>query len=57
VIAGEHDALKPVHYSRTIAAQIPGAELVIIPGGPHAVVLEKADAVNDALDRALLAAS
>lgn len=49
VICGENDALKPVHYSRTIAAEIPNAELVIIPGGPHAVVIEKPDEVNEAL--------
>jgi 3-oxoadipate enol-lactonase len=49
VICGENDALKPVHYSRTIAAQIPNAELAIIPGGPHAVVIEKAGEVNDLL--------
>lgn len=53
VIAGEKDALKPVHYSRTIAAQIPKARLVIIPGGPHAVGIEMADAVNAELLRFL----
>ena len=51
VICGEKDALKPVHYSQTIAAQIPNAELVIIPDGPHAVVIEKADEVNAVLRR------
>ena len=45
VVCGEDDALKPVHYSRTIAAQIPNARLEIVPG-PHAVVIENPEAVN-----------
>lgn len=49
VVCGENDALKPVHYSRTLAAQIPKSRLVLIPGGPHAVVIENAEAVNEAV--------
>jgi 3-oxoadipate enol-lactonase len=48
VICGEDDALKPVHYSRTIAAQIANARLEIVPG-PHAVVIENPDVVNELL--------
>jgi 3-oxoadipate enol-lactonase len=46
VLVGEEDILKPPKYSRWIAAAIPGAELVIIPGGGHAVSWEKPGAFN-----------
>jgi 3-oxoadipate enol-lactonase len=49
VLCGEQDALKPVHYSRTIAAAIPGAELLIVPDAGHAVVLERPEEVTTAL--------
>ena len=49
VVCGEEDALKPVHYSRAIADAVAGAELLIVPGAGHAVVLEKAGEVNTAL--------
>ncbi|HEY0140722.1 MAG TPA: alpha/beta hydrolase [Thermoanaerobaculia bacterium] len=48
VLAAEGDALKPLPYSRLIAERIPNAELRVIPGG-HAVVIENAAAVNQAL--------
>jgi 3-oxoadipate enol-lactonase len=49
VMCGEEDALKPVHYSRTIAQSIPGAEFLIVPGAGHALVIENPAAVNTAL--------
>lgn len=49
VIAAERDRLKPVHYSRIIAARIPNAELVVVPDAPHAVFLERARDVNELL--------
>lgn len=52
VLAAEGDALKPLPYSRLIAERIPNARLEIIPGG-HAIVIENADAVNEALLRFL----
>jgi 3-oxoadipate enol-lactonase len=45
VVCGENDALKPVVHSRAIAAAVPNAELVIVPGAGHAVVIEKPDEV------------
>jgi 3-oxoadipate enol-lactonase len=54
VIAGEHDALKPVRFSREIAEGIENAELVVIKDAGHAVVIEKPDAVNSELLRFLL---
>ena len=41
VVVGEEDILKPRKYSERIAAEIPGAELVVLPGAGHAVCLEK----------------
>ena len=53
VLVGELDALKPPRYSRLIAERIPGAELRLVPGGGHAVILEKPEEVNAALLRFL----
>jgi 3-oxoadipate enol-lactonase len=49
VICGENDVLKPRHYSEIIAAGIPGAKLEVVPGAPHAVVIENHEAVNTLL--------
>lgn len=49
VVCGEHDALKPPSYSRTIARAIPGAEFLMVADAGHAVVIEKPDEVNTAL--------
>ena len=49
VLVGDLDILKPRKYAEIIAAQIPGAELVIIPNAGHAVCLEQPAAFNSAL--------
>ncbi len=49
VMCGEGDTLKPVAYSRTIASAIPYAEMLVVPGAGHAVVIEKHREVNTAL--------
>ncbi len=41
VLVGENDILKPRKYSERIAGEIPGADLVVVPGTGHAVCLEK----------------
>jgi pimeloyl-ACP methyl ester carboxylesterase len=46
VIAGESDRLVPLARSQELAEQIPGAELVQVPGAGHAVILERPDLVN-----------
>ena len=46
VIAGSEDVLKPVRYSEIIARSIPGAQLAIVEGAGHAVVIERPDEVN-----------
>lgn len=47
VMCGSEDRLKPVRFSREIAAGIPGAELEIIEGAGHALAIERAAAVNE----------
>ena len=49
VLVGEDDKATPVESSRTMAAAIPGAQLVIIPGAGHVSNVEQPDAFNTAL--------
>lgn len=41
VLVGELDILKPRIYSEIIAREIPGAQMVVVPGSGHALCLEK----------------
>ena len=41
VIAAERDELMPAERSLAVASAIPGAELVIVPGSGHALVVEE----------------
>jgi pimeloyl-ACP methyl ester carboxylesterase len=49
VLTGDADRLVPPAYSERLAALIPGAKLVKIPGGSHAFNLEQPDAFNRAV--------
>jgi pimeloyl-ACP methyl ester carboxylesterase len=49
VIVGEADAITPPGDAAAMAAQIPGARLVVIPRVGHLSPLENPDAVNQAL--------
>jgi pimeloyl-ACP methyl ester carboxylesterase len=49
VVVGSDDAISPPAMAREMAAAIPGAELVEIPGAGHLAPLEKPAAVNAAL--------
>ncbi len=49
VIAGEEDLIKGREYAEIIAAQIPGSELVLVPGSGHALCLEKPAVLNTLL--------
>lgn len=46
VIAGTEDRLVPPENSRRIASIVPGATLVLLPGAPHRLFAENADAFN-----------
>ena len=49
VICGDQDRQTPIARSRTIAAELPHAELVEIEGAGHMAILERPEVVNDAL--------
>ncbi len=50
VLCGTDDRLTPSRYSQFLADAIPSGRLVIIPQGGHMVMLERPQAVADALD-------
>jgi len=47
VMAGERDTITPPRDSEAIAAAVPGADLVTVPDDGHALILERADLVNE----------
>lgn len=49
VIAGEEDLIKGREYAEIISTQIPGSELVLVPGSGHALCLEKPAVLNTLL--------
>lgn len=55
VLAGERDLITPSEHSEAIAEFLPDAELEIVPGAGHLVMLEHPEAVNAALRRLLAA--
>jgi pimeloyl-ACP methyl ester carboxylesterase len=53
VIAGERDLFTPMTRSRELAAQIPGAELLVVRGGSHAALVEQPELIALALEKFL----
>jgi pimeloyl-ACP methyl ester carboxylesterase len=49
VMTGDKDRLIPPALGRDLAGQIPGAELVWVPGAGHALILEDPEVVNEAI--------
>ncbi|MGH3494196.1 MAG: alpha/beta fold hydrolase [Sciscionella sp.] len=49
VLAGDADALTPPQHSERIAAEVPGAQLLMLAGAGHMVILERPQQVNEAL--------
>jgi pimeloyl-ACP methyl ester carboxylesterase len=49
VLAGANDLMLPVAHSEALAAAIPTADYVVVPDAGHAVILERPDAVGEAL--------
>jgi pimeloyl-ACP methyl ester carboxylesterase len=47
VLAGADDRLIPPRLSEELAAGIPGAHLVVVPGAGHAIILERPDIVTE----------
>ena len=46
VLVGSRDVITPVEHSRTIAAELPSAQLVVVEGAGHMVMLERAPLVT-----------
>ena len=51
VVAAENDRFTPLRCSRRMAAEAPGAELLVLAGGSHAALIEQPEAINHRLDR------
>ena len=51
ILCGEEDKLTPVHNSHVMAEALPDAELVVVPGAGHMVMLERPSVVDEALRR------
>ena len=51
IICGDSDLQTPLSRSKVIAQALPEAELVVIPGTGHMVIMESPDVVNAALRR------
>ncbi|MFD4372826.1 alpha/beta fold hydrolase [Streptomyces sp. NPDC058486] len=55
-LAGDQDLVTPASHTEAIAAELPGAELLVVPDAGHLVMLERPAAVTEALVRLLAAA-
>jgi pimeloyl-ACP methyl ester carboxylesterase len=51
VVAGERDLFTPRHLSLEMAARIPNAELLEIPRGSHAALIEQPELINLRLEK------
>jgi pimeloyl-ACP methyl ester carboxylesterase len=49
VLVGDRDLLLPPEHSKVLADAIPTAELTVVPGAGHVVILERPQIVNTAL--------
>jgi len=49
IVAGERDTMFRLDHPRALAAGIPGARLVIVPGGSHGLVIEQSERVVEIL--------
>jgi pimeloyl-ACP methyl ester carboxylesterase len=49
VVCGDLDVLTPLAHSQEICEALPDAEMVVVAGGGHVVLLEHADEVNAAI--------
>jgi pimeloyl-ACP methyl ester carboxylesterase len=50
IVCGDSDLLTPLAHSYEIASVLPEAEVVVVAGGGHVVLLEHADEVNEGID-------
>ncbi|MFO8073681.1 MAG: alpha/beta hydrolase [Polyangia bacterium] len=53
VVAGAEDSFTPPARSSEMAREIPGAELMLVPGGTHSLPIERPELVNLRIERFL----
>jgi pimeloyl-ACP methyl ester carboxylesterase len=53
VLAGDRDAFTPPRYAEEMAAALPDAELLMVPGATHVVPIERRELVRDRIERFL----
>lgn len=53
VIGGEHDRFTPIWLSYEMHARIPASELLIVPGGSHAALVEQPELINLRIEKFL----
>ena len=53
VVAGERDRFTPMRRSEEMAAAVPGAQLLVVPGGSHAALVEQPELIQLALEKFL----
>ena len=53
VVGGTEDAITPIEHTRRMASLLPSAEVLELEGAGHMAQLERAEEVNDALERLL----
>ena len=51
IIAGEDDLFTPLYISEEMHREIPGAEMLIIPRGSHAAIIEQPDLINFRIEK------
>jgi pimeloyl-ACP methyl ester carboxylesterase len=49
VLTGDRDRLVSSRLTREVAAGIPGADLIVVPGAGHLLILERPEAANEAI--------
>jgi pimeloyl-ACP methyl ester carboxylesterase len=49
IMVGDHDALTPPSHSQVMADALPDAQLVVVPGSGHMLMMEVPDAVTERL--------
>jgi pimeloyl-ACP methyl ester carboxylesterase len=54
VVAGDRDVFTPRNAMEALVREIPGAELMVVPGGTHYVLLEVPDLVNLRIEKFLI---
>ncbi len=53
VFGADNDLFTPLHCSQTIAREVPDAELLVLPEGSHAAIVEHPHTINQRLERFL----